>query len=213
MFCTNCGAPNEDTAIFCTNCGKKLTVPADTTKKASASLTESSRAPQSSLLKTEHPYHQLGGWLAVMTYGTLIIVVIQTILVALADFALLKAARYLGIWTILFAVILTIAQLIDLRLVWEFFRLVKVKDHRFFRYYETLSVLSLILEVVSVLQHSFSSSSIRSLLWTVLIIAIWIAYFCKSVRVRTYFGTDLYLKNSHFFRNVQAPAPADETSF
>lgn len=213
MFCTNCGAKNEDTAVFCTNCGKKLSAPVDTVKKAPVNLTKSGQPPQPSPLKAEHPYHQLGGWLAVMTYGTLIIVVIQTILVALADFALLKAAKYLGIWTILFAVILTIAQLIDLRLVWEFFRLIKEKDHRFFRYYETLSVLSIIVEVISVLQHSFSSSSMRSLLWTVLAIAIWIAYFCKSVRVRTYLGTDLYLKNSHFFRNIQAPDPADKTSF
>ncbi|MBQ9002604.1 MAG: hypothetical protein IJ087_12200, partial [Eggerthellaceae bacterium] len=37
---------------------------------------------------------------------------------------------------------------------------------------------------------------------------LWTLYYVKSVRVRTYFGSDEYLRQSPFTKNIQGPTPA-----
>jgi hypothetical protein len=39
-------------------------------------------------------------------------------------------------------------------------------------------------------------------------IALWTLYYLRSVRVRTYMGTDAYIKQSIFFKQVTPPTPA-----
>ena len=49
-----------------------------------------------------------------------------------------------------------------------------------------------------------------TLLFGVLGFFLIMLYFDKSVRVRTYFGTDEYLKKSMFLKNTAYPQPAVE---
>lgn len=52
------------------------------------------------------------------------------------------------------------------------------------------------------------ASAIPSLILLGVSFALMLRYFWKSVRVRTYFGTDAYLRNIIFLSNKPYPAPA-----
>lgn len=55
---------------------------------------------------------------------------------------------------------------------------------------------------------SFVGTIIGTLFSIVISALLFTLYFAKSVRVRTYMGTDMYLRLSYFTRNVKSPQPA-----
>jgi len=55
----------------------------------------------------------------------------------------------------------------------------------------------------------FYSTSIGALIGAIAGLILWTMYFSKSIRVRTYMGSDEYLRRSPLTRNVLSPMPAD----
>lgn len=97
----------------------------------------------------------------------------------------------------------------------KLFFMIKNKGPRFLRFYEIQSLLY----IAGYLFMLFSSKNYgrnyalsRGLGNSIVPIAAFLismAYFCRSVRVRTYMGSAQYLKQSIFLKNCSAPAPAD----
>ena len=89
--------------------------------------------------------------------------------------------------------------------------MIRRKDPRFLRFYEIIMLVVAGLAVATAIFSGFRNvgNLISGLLGAGIGFAIWTTYFRKSVRVRTYFGSDQYLRRSIFFKNAQAPAPAD----
>ena len=158
-----------------------------------------------------HPYHQLGGWLGFVTYAQLVAVGLMTVLFLFSAFLVFKYLRYLGAWSIILLLIEFVGYGITCFFCVKFYTLIKDKNPRFLRFYElTMITLCSIYVLILILPGvQANAESIRSLLSGLLGFFIWTTYFRKSVRVRTYMGSDAYLRYSIFFKNTIAPAPAD----
>lgn len=196
MFCPHCGTKNLEEAKFCASCGRPLHVEGSdkaTTRDGTTTHNDSYSPPSS--------YHELGGWLAVLTYGLLIAVALIAIGAVLSGFTLIRYAKYLGIG-FLFLGLLNIALYIPaVYFGIKMYRMIKERNCMFLRFYEmTMLVLcgiSLVFMVVGGLNVYISTSEyVKSMLQSLIVFAIWMTYFTKSVRVRTYFGSDEYLKHS-----------------
>jgi len=55
----------------------------------------------------------------------------------------------------------------------------------------------------------FTTTMIGALVGSIVGLIIWTRYFTRSVRVRTYMGSDRYLRHSPLTKNAQSPVPAD----
>ena len=165
--------------------------------------------------KHPHPYHALGGWLAVFAYAQPIIfglLIIANLAGIFAMFPLLRWISGFMATRIVFAMIIYLICFAAIAfLSIKFFLMVRSKDARFFRYYEVALILSVGMYIVvhTILPGINALFFFRDILSSGVGIAIWILYFSKSVRVRTYFGSDEYLRRSIFLKNVPSPVPAD----
>ena len=165
-----------------------------------------------------HPYHRLGGWLAFIAYGSLVaagLMVLAAIISLVSIVGVLRAySGYLGmlgpvIW-LLYVIELAGDGFICVFGL-KFFSMIRRKDPRFLRFYEIIMLVVAGLAVATAIFSGFRNvgNLVSGLLSAGIGFAIWTTYFRKSVRVRTYFGSDQYLRQSIFFKNAQAPAPAD----
>lgn len=209
MFCTRCGTKNEDFARFCKKCGRELSA-------------ENRLSPGS------HPYCKLGGWLAVITYGLLAAVGIIVLGGVIEGITLIRYAGYLArYWDKVKLYFLCLLEIVVYVPVVYFcikmYQMIKNRDPRFLRFYERaiLALAGAYIVLMLFIVVSFSGifggvhwglfsfgDYFKPLLESMIVFVIYLAYFSKSVRVRTYFGTDEYLKQSIFLKNCQAPAPA-----
>ena len=176
-----------------------------------------------------HPYQKLGGWLAVFTYGWLLagLYCIWCIIKELLSMTAINAATggLTGIITGPVLLIVAVLYGIEAFLCIRMFLLIQRKDTRFLRFYETIGIISLgaiicIAIILTVYLNNKLGSYVRyamptvwaSIIPSIIISGVFFAlilrYFGKSVRVRTYFGTDDYLRRSIFFRNSISPEPA-----
>jgi hypothetical protein len=107
----------------------------------------------------------------------------------------------------------------------KLFLMIQKKDTGFLNFYETAILLNMGIIIIAAIMFGmytqsmlgvFSSyafgriigSVVGILIFVAIGFGIWLSYFSKSVRVRTYFGTDEYLKKSIFCKNVTPPEPA-----
>jgi hypothetical protein len=160
-----------------------------------------------------HPYHKLGGWLGFVAYAQLVSIGLLAIAFLITFFSMMQFARYLD-GLMIFVLLIELGGFILISAICvKFFIMIRSKNPRFLRFYELLMiVLGSIGVVVAVLSGATGfgvAEPIRSILSGVIGFFVWTAYFRKSVRVRTYFGSDEYLRQSIFFKNVIAPKPAD----
>ena len=105
------------------------------------------------------------------------------------------------------------------------FLLIQRKDTGFLYFYEMVCIIShaamIIMYIIiaiylrsslgvysSYVMPTLWASLIPSLLILVVAFVLMLRYFGKSIRVRTYFGTNEYLKRSIFLRNTVFPVPA-----
>ncbi len=226
MFCRHCGAACRDGARFCAQCGAALE---DDVRNATAG--DSSARGQDSPLSMDadtfgqksprsyHPYQQLGGWLAFVAYASLVGAGLMVVLaiVELVSFIRLMSvyASYLmsvgpTLW--LLEILILAVYVVTCILMIKFSAMIRSKDCHFLRFYELIMLIYAGLAVVTLILTGFHNVGdfFSSLLGAAIGFFIWTTYFRKSVRVRTYFGNDLYLRESIFFKNAQAPAPAGE---
>ena len=182
-----------------------------------------------------HPYHRLGGFLmftVVMNTIGGIIGILSTILTGYAYIRIantyFRAESYLHgismfwIFSFLGSMFLMLYSTI---VMFSFASKIRDANDNFLGYIQTRSLTLLFVsggfyltEFIWIKSYSLTSSSNFSksmgqiLLWA----GVWIAslifcsvYFGCSVRVRTYMGSDAYLRNSLFNKNTVSPIPAD----
>lgn len=210
MFCPHCGTKNLEDAKFCASCGKPLFTGSTTgtTSGNNIGLTGSTM-PSTSPAVGPDSYRQLGGWLAVLTYGLLVAVALIAIGAVLGGITLIKYAKYLGAGLLLLGLLDIALYIPVVYYCLKMFQMIKARDCMFLRFYEmTMLVLGgahIVLMVIGAMSGYLSvGDHFKSLLEALIVFAIWMTYFTKSVRVRTYFGSDEYLKHSiilNLFKN------------
>jgi len=225
-FCNECGNPtvqnsvNASKAKFTETTQKTISpIDIDSLKTESRIMGDdfkpSSPAPEYE--KYPHPYHKLGGWLGFIAYAQPIAVVIMALVVAANFFISFYTLNNLGALSYVGGVFwfANIIQLIGLGVVsyfcLKFSSMIRHKDPKFLRFYEQAMLIQAGIYVALMIFSSFQSvgEHMASIVQAVILFFIWTTYYRKSVRVRTYFGTDEYLRHSIFFNNTQSPEPAD----
>ena len=152
-----------------------------------------------------HPYQKLGGWL-------LFIFVCQIIGLVLDVFYLLMGFDIISMlpsgsesMTMFLVILLVASSCISIGLGIVFLILLYKRNTKFLLFYEIISIIFILLSVVTL---SNELSEVREFVIQIASFLLWSTYYRKSVRVRTYFGSDEYLRKSIFSRNAQAPEPA-----
>jgi uncharacterized protein YxjI/predicted amidophosphoribosyltransferase len=163
--------------------------------------------------KFPHPYHTLGGWLGFVTYGLLIGIALLVVLAFVSFIQITQVARYIGGggWFAFVQFILFVGMGFVAFFCVKMFIMIKNKNPRFLRFYELMTLMCVAIYFVTLILTGFRGfgQTLLSMVEQGIIFTIWTTYFRKSVRVRTYMGSDAYLRQSIFFKNSQAPAPAD----
>lgn len=178
-----------------------------------------------------HPFQRLGGFLAVATYRWGIMALLLTyntiqILTSISSVGAMVSSFTGGAGTgaitgIMFLILVVMAGVIAVNFLMFFF--LEKKNTVFLKFYEIVGIVVVSLVVLLSIVIMIGANSmgpvsgtvlsmvtgilIPVIFWVVAWYGLWILYFGKSVRVRTYFGTDEYLRRSIFCRKSQYPVP------
>jgi hypothetical protein len=161
-----------------------------------------------------HPYKKLGGWLLALVVMQIIAVALLTIVFIVSMVALAGVFRWLGIsfqfYLIVACAVYIAACIVDLRFTY----MVAKRNPRFLRYYDILMIILISVILLEFILIGFDPDSVGNLIGSLIGFLIWRTYFKKSVRVRTYMGSDQYIRMSLFSKNAVPPQPAvpDEAS-
>ena len=172
--------------------------------------------------KKTHPYQKLGGWLLFIVVSNIISlsVVIALEFTQAGTVSSLRAMLASGTvdWMLLFTQFVTLYALAmgAVQLI-----MIIRRDARFLRFYElscvgtvVTSILSLITALSSVNWSDAMEAglviffAIFEAIAPVGSIFIWYAYYTQSVRVRTYMGSDEYLRLAWIAKKDKGPKPA-----
>ena len=170
-----------------------------------------------------HPYHKLGGWFAFVTYAQMVAVGLTAVMILsglISMFHIMRNwgymslsqyLRYQGPWFTIQTLLYLVGYAIVCYYCIKFYIMIKNKDPEFFRFYELTMIAMCSLYVAIIVLTGFHAvqEPIKSIFSALIGFAIWSTYFRKSVRVRTYMGSDAYLRHSIFFKNTVSPEPAD----
>jgi hypothetical protein len=216
QHCLYCCNEVPDDVQFCTHCGAKLAnqTPENTPYNRQFDAPPAFYAGGSQ----SHPYQQLGGvlrlfqvffWLAVifLPFGFLGL----SIALFMPDISAEMGLSRGSIVVALISAVFSVAALIPTR------QLLKRKP-QFFVNYHYVFILSLIVSLLSdfilqaLISHGSPLTVIRSILTTLVSSAIayllYRTYITRSVRVRTYLGTDAYITENPFTKHVTPIQPA-----
>ena len=238
MFCVHCGKEIADQSEFCPYCGQKIASDSGNEQNAGSGSSQTTgtttftqdaqgmfdnvqgkmeeKLGVSDSRPITHPFQKLGGFLAVLTYLYLLIGIYD----AYRVLRLLLGGMKGGF-------IPLISNAVGVFICIKMFVMIQKKDTEFVHFYEMVKVILFGIQIVgSVLTTIFFAITLGSyaglsigifwgfmlpaLLFGVLGFFLIMLYFDKSVRVRTYFGTDEYLKKSMFLKNTAYPQPAVE---
>ncbi|MCL2194893.1 MAG: zinc ribbon domain-containing protein [Oscillospiraceae bacterium] len=224
MYCPQCGTQKPPTAAFCPECGLKAPV-----QPAAFQQPPYPQAPYHGMPQQQHPYQRIGGMLSFLqVIRVLLIIALVLVGIGLAFFSLgvwvlsqpymaedlgLYGYEILSVESIyMFAVQMLVFFASSITAVISIKQLLR-KSPKFLRTYE----ISMLLTIAGVVLHIFglfvtenslfSSLSLLPLL-DLAIYALFCLYFARSVRVRTYMGSDEYISQSLFLRNITPPQPA-----
>ncbi len=224
MFCQNCGAAIEPGVKFCPNCGTTCDVqPAANTAPAAEPTVVQPAAPspaqqsayaapaypQPAAPVGSHPYHELGGFLQFLAIMYSYIVPVILILGAIGVLGKLVGIGFFN-GKIIANLILTLAN--SGISAWFSIRIgkqIRQKNTSFLETYQQMAIVNVVCSFLITLVGQGFFNAIGTLIGTALGCFLLNLYYVKSVRVRTYMGTDEYLKKSLFNKNTQAPASAD----
>lgn len=184
----------------------------------------------------EHPYTKLGGFLAFIFYGGLVGEVLSALGVIISIIVLIPVIPYSPQLLISVLVYLLIGC-IFIPFAFRFLAKIKNKEVDFLHYYiklciwflifwipgtiiiygitisQTIGGIGLSSQYAGLMFGSFIVSLIINLISFLIPVILLCVYFCKSVRVRTYIGTDKYLKLSKFTKNVTPPKPLYDNDY
>lgn len=228
MYCAKCGAQLKDGASFCHVCG---------TSSAARSVTGGRPAPQGTAPQVvyapgEHPFNRLGGFLMVLVVYNYIsgpAFFIQAVLDVYWYGMLLYLSSYLPSGLTILLVFVMLGSM-ALEIIGGVDNLViagkiRRKDPTFLYSIQSSSLALLISSTVFfafilIFSRRFSyygivittyciiDWAIITIRWLALVIASSV-YCGTSVRVRTFMGSDAYLRRSVFNRSTVSPVPAD----
>ena len=222
-YCTNCGTELKN-AKFCPECG-----------------TQNVDLPQQNIYYQPqriyyapgtHPYHNLGGILAVIvviSYIVGIVAFINAIILFIKGIDVFKYSSWLPdglvmclIYAIFGGVALYIASGV---VVIKYANYIREKDSLFLYFIQKTSVIMMIVSFVYYIililwlkkyDYFNTISSGDTTVRLFILLFVWVVslifgsmYFTTSVRVRTYMGSDDYLRCSLFNQNAYSPIPAD----
>ena len=216
-FCQNCGAFMEIKGNYCDRCGHPVADDRMERKSVRNSMDTATLPEMGSAEyhRYPHPYHRLGGWLMVCVVCTYIYLIAESIVLFISNiqtFRILNMAAQWGgptaeAWfkIILFDLVF-IAYLVY---VFRFLGMIRNKDPLFLRNYHILGVILVGFSFFYSWVNRGFISGVFSALIQGIIFYIYIQYFARSVRVRTYMGSDEYLRQSIFSKDAPSPVPAD----
>lgn len=228
MFCGYCGKEIPDESMFCSYCGQQIFNDIDGNKSDDI-LAEKSNGDVHRTLPDTHPYQVMGGWLAVFTYAWLILGIyfIICIILELVSFVAVTSTTagfmngLIGKVTGPLALLVVLYYAVCAALSFNLYSKMKDKETDFLHFYESLFILSLLVGIVgsfipyitspTLLKYLGSNlpqifiSFLKTIVWPTVGFVLTMLYFSKSVRVRTYFGTDKYLRKSRFLASTPSP--------
>lgn len=223
MYCPKCGNEVADGAKFCPSCGTPIAAAPQQPAQSAPQPPQAPGprpsngygAPQSPLTSTPSPsypqaanpqYQTMGGWFLFF----LIVYVIDAIYYVVNGFQsfglagnLSYLASLMGIgWipTLLYAV--AVVMILCGVLIFYFCYLAYSRQPGFLKIYQVVCIILIVTQVV--LAIVYTSVSLPSAeLWggvvgSVIGLLLMTYYFCKSVRVRTYMGSESYLDQAVF---------------
>lgn len=196
VYCINCGAKCPEGAKFCMECGFKVVrkeqVEREHMRDADVDINPN--------------YKKLGGWLAFFAYGQLVGGILIGIGAVLLVFINMKLAKQFSQYavpiedTVRWNLMLTIV-FCGVLIAYSFtlFRMIRKRDCRFLHFYEMVTLIACGIIIVWMIYQKMIGAEIApkdvsSLLSDIIMFVVWMTYFTKSVRVRTYFGSDEYLE-------------------
>jgi hypothetical protein len=199
QYCSNCGAEIEIGKNFCADCGANL-AQTDTTANQQSGQERNQTKP------TAHEkYSNMGGWLLVFTIWNFIFVPIS-LWNLLIGFPIIEGLFYNGHDAV--GIICVFSQIVLLCIaVFHVLYIVKVfqRNPSFLRVWQigTILIIINVLLVVVVTGMLDADSSVLSeingnVTGNVLRFLLLTWYYCKSVRVRTYMGSDEYINKAIF---------------
>ena len=165
-----------------------------------------------------HPYNKLGGWLGFFVVCW-IINAVRAAISGISDLShLIDLADSFG-YDSSFALGLSIILVGNGLILFTYIKIIEMvvrKKARFLLFYEVTNIVAIAFYVLLVLvfnEYVDAGDIIFIIIMSVISLAIMLNYFSKSFRVRTYFGSDEYLRRSFFFKYSVTLKPADTTPF
>ena len=165
-----------------------------------------------------HRYHKLGGWLRffVVVWAISVVNTVRTIIYQIMRLNnMVTNTGYDGSYALILFIILAgygTEIFIGIKLIEMILR----KKPLYLLFYEIVSVVSIVIYVLIALifnNYVDGGDVFINIVQSIISLVIMLNYFAKSVRVRTYFGSDEYLRRSIFFKNSIAPKPADTVPY
>lgn len=178
--------------------------------------------------KIPHPYHQLGGWLKFFVWSIPIVWIILAILYGSEILRLMKYIEETKSWidsidsgaydemmregksyfTMLWlaigmVIIFAVVEITQISMK------IKEKNPIFLKRYVQITIFNLVGYIILFFFFSFDSEDKIDFIYAVISAIVWYIYFTKSVRVRTYMGSDEYLRLCPLSKNTPSPIPAD----
>jgi len=232
MFCTHCGKDIEEHK-FCPSCGKQQGSVAPTPPAYpyhQSGYMPPYVPPLYGAQPHLHPYKTRGGMLTFI----FVLFILQVIFLPLSFLIFLITAALTPSWAT-FSVLVSLA--IGATPLIYYPMLLFKRDPRFLNIFHITWIVSFVwsvinavinfatmgatvggvfgdpvLEAVTIAGTVFGTA--MGVAWSVGIFLLWRLYFTRSVRVRTFMGTDKYLTECIFTKNVTPPQPAvpDEPS-
>lgn len=172
-----------------------------------------------------HPYEKPGGSLLIFLIGIYItaaaLLLIAPLLISSSLDALklltsfdsavigVSASVTLGKWLLYLLIALSLLLLLCALVLLWLARKVRLKSPYFLLYFEYACLLISVISILTLLAGRHYLAAF--LLLVALAAAVYgLMYFlCTSVRVRTYMGSDAYLRNAWFTKKLPSPTPAD----
>ena len=231
-FCNKCGTPvtqDDEESVVGTN---NHTIPIQ--QRQTVHHTVSQPQPRPYYAPGTHPYHQLGGFLSFIVVTNYIcggLALAAIIPVIITYVGLLQLTSWMGRYATSFSGLCVfgmigaiVLMIVAASIMFSFANRIRHKESSFLRYIQSGSITIMIIGIIYVVitmiwAKSFDVYGVMGNAVEVVdlieYVVSWLVgfiltsvYFGKSVRVRTYMGSDDYLKQSLFNKNSH-PIPAD----
>ncbi|MBE6741381.1 MAG: zinc ribbon domain-containing protein [Ruminococcaceae bacterium] len=224
MICKQCKNQISDDSSFCPVCG----APVEAQPQPQAQTPPQAPPPVSPGMPPQQPvyynpaddYRILGGFLKAVVIllkivGPILMGISLLVTLGTSIYSIMKILRYINTYSYLVkTIIVLILGVADT--AFGIFILLNVgsklekRDAGFLKFYQMFLPIQIgIGFIINLIQGTGIAgklgTAIPSLVISIVVFVLWNLYFVKSLRVYVYMGSDAYLRNSIFTKNVPAP--------